>query len=144
MPNACKTMGYEAPLYIGTAGTQAATQVLRATDIDYTVDMEMGETTSRGAGVNIPIKSERPSTLSAEITFKMVNEIGDTVLATLLTASRAGTPIAVYYKDRAAGKGFDGDMNIKVKLNTPLKGEQTYEFTCTVNDCIRDPSLNAS
>lgn len=141
---ACKAMGYEAPLYIGTAGSQAATQVLKATDIDYTVDMEMGETTSRGDGTTVPIKGERPSTLSAEITFKMVNEASDTVLATLLAAARAGSAIAVYYKDRSSGKGFDGDMNIKVKLNTPLKGEQTYEFTCTVNDCLRAPSLNAS
>lgn len=141
---AVKRMGYEGVLYIGTAGSQAATQLTCATDIDYTTDLEMGETTCRGDGSSVPIKSEKPSCISAEITFKMLNTVGVAALATLLAAARTPSAIAVYYKDSATGKGYDGDMNIKVKLNTPLKGEQTYEFTCTVNDELRTPSLNAS
>lgn len=139
-----KRMGYEGVLYIGTAGTQATTQLVCATDIDYTNDLEMGETTCRGDGTSVPIKSEKPSCISAEITFKVLNTVGVAALATLLAAARTPSPLAIYYKDAASGKGFDGDMNIKVKLNTPLKGEQTYEFTCTVNDESRTPSLNAS
>lgn len=139
-----KGMGYEAVLYIDTAGAQAATQVTCATDIEYTNDLEMGETTCRGDGSAVPVKSERPTCISAEITFKMLATQGGAALATLLAAARTPSALAIYYKDYASGKGFDGDMNIKVKHSAPLKGEQMYDFTCTVNDALRTPNLNAS
>ena len=139
-----KQMGYEAVLYIGTAGSQAATQVTCATDIDYDVDLETGETTCRGDGSASPIKGERTSVRSAQVTWKMVNDVADTALTTILAAARAGTAIALYYKDRAAGTGFDGDVIVKAKLNSPLRGEQTYDFTAMPNDDLRAPLLNAS
>ena len=139
-----KAMGYEGLLYIGTVGAVATNQVLRATDVEYNNDQEMGEVTSRGDGTTVPIKAERPHTLTAEVTFKMVNDESDTDLTTLLTAARSGLPLAIKAFDKSGGQGFDGDMNIKVKLNMPLKGEQTYEFTCSVNDDYRAPDLNAS
>lgn len=137
-------MGYQAVLYIGTAGSTAGTQLTCAQDIEYNNDMETGETTCRGDGSTLPIKSERPTALSAEITFKVLNKVGVAAIATLVAAARTGSPLAVYYKDYASGKGFDGDMNIKMKNGAPLKGEQTLEFTCTVYDGLRNPSLNAS
>ena len=139
-----KAMGYEGLLFIGTPGTTATNQVIRATDVDYTNDLEMGEVTSRGDGSAVPIKAERPGCISAEVTFKMVNDESDSDLTTLLAAARAPSPLAIKAFDKTGGQGFDGDMNIKVKLNMPLKGEQSYEFTCTVNDDYRDPNLNAS
>ena len=136
-------MGYEGPLFIGTAGGTAATPVLNATDADYDVAQEMGSTAKRGTGATPPIESERPTSYKPEVTFKMLNEDGDTELALLLAASRpGGSPLALVFLDRAAGRGFDGDVNVKAKLNSPLKGEQTYEFTCTSNDCLREPDCD--
>ena len=139
-----KAMGYEGVLYIGTVGATAANQVPNATDVEYTNDLEMGEVTKRGDGTTVPKKAERPSTISGEVTFKMVNAENDTDLSTLLLAARTPAPLAIKAFDKATGRGFDGDMNIKVKLGMPLKGEQTYEFTCTVNDDYRDPDFDAS
>jgi hypothetical protein len=44
-------------------------------------------------------------------------------------------------KDRTAGKGYDGDCNVKYEHGAPLKGEQTIDFTFTPNRDQRTPSL---
>jgi len=141
---ATSKMGYETYLAYGAAGSQASNQLLYATDTDYDVGVETGETTSRGDGSAPPIVYKRVTSRVPKITFKMTNKGGDTNLAALLAAARAGTPVAIYYKDTSAGKGFDGDVILTSKHLGPLKGEQTYEFSCEANDDSRAASLNAS
>jgi hypothetical protein len=50
-------MGYQKKLYVGTAGSAATTQVLQATDVDYNVDYDFGNTTVRGASTSVPIET---------------------------------------------------------------------------------------
>jgi hypothetical protein len=71
----------------------------------------------------------------------LTNKEGDTVLNALLTAAYAGDPVAIRTRDKAAGKGFDGDVILKVKQAKPLRGEQTYEFTAMPTDENRAPLL---
>jgi hypothetical protein len=43
-------------------------------------------------------------------------------------------------KDKAAGKGFNGDVTLECKEGLPLGGEQTYQFTATpTNEKGREP-----
>src|SRR4026207_46286 len=106
-----KKEGYVAVLFYGTVGSQAATQLTGATDIDYEVTPEFGDMTSRGSGSTLPIQVQQPTQLSAKLTWKMINNSADTALAALIAAARNTTPtaVALYYKDYSSGKGFDGD-----------------------------------
>ena len=134
--------GYEGLLYYGTAGTTAMTQMLNCEDLNYDQDVERGETTVRGAGVNPPIVTSRVTARKAVISWKMMNKPADTVLTALRAASATGAAVALRTKDSAAGKGFDGDCTLSVKNGMPLKGMATFEFTAEpTDDEGRDPQL---
>lgn len=134
-------MGFEGLAYYGTAGTTAATQIINRTDISLDVDPEMGETTVAGAGSSVPIFSEAPATVKFSCTINMLNTGSDSTLTALRTAAAAGTPVALRLKDTAAGKGYDGDCNVKMSSGRPLKGTQTFDFTFTPNSAARAPQL---
>ena len=134
-------MGYEAQLFIGTAGSTPATQMTNCVDLEYNNDPDMGDTSTRGSGLAVPVATEKPTAHKPEITFKAIARDADALLAALLAANFAGTAVAARYKNSSAGKGYDGDVNVKVKNGAPLKGEQTFEFTLTANDQLRDPLL---
>lgn len=139
-----KYMGYERGFYYGTAGSTAATQLTRARDVTYEVGNSQGEVTAAGAGSSPPIEVFRVATLTAKITWSMVNDSADTALTALLAAARAGTAVAIRLKSATgAGTGYDGDCNISVTQGAPYKGEQTVDFEATPNDELRTPSLNA-
>lgn len=135
-------MGFEGQLFYGTAGSTAATQITNCRDIAYNVDTETGETTTRGDGSAPPIKTERVTGRMVDITWQMLNKTTDTSLTALIAAAVAGNPVAIRTKSYSSGLGFDGDVILKFKLNKPLKGEQTYDWTATPNDDSRAPSLN--
>jgi hypothetical protein len=135
-------MGFEGQLFYGTAGSTAATQVTNCRDISYNVDIETGETTTRGDGSAPPIKTERVTGRMVDLSWQMLNKTTDTTLTALIAAAVAGTPVAIRTKSYSSGLGFDGDVILKFKLNKPLKGEQTYDWTATPNDDNRAPSLN--
>ncbi len=139
-----KKMGYEKVLYYGTAGSQAATQLTIIRDVTYNTTTEKGETTANGDGNAPPIVTERVTARSVELTFDMINDSANASLASMIAAARAGTTVALYYKDYSTGKGFDGDVILEVENGAPYKGEQTYSFTARPNDDDRTPSLNAS
>jgi hypothetical protein len=139
-----KKMGYEKVLYYGTAGSQAGTQLTIIRDVTYNVTSEKGETTANGDGSTPPITTERVTGITAELGFDMINDSSDASLASMIAAARAGTTVALYYKDYSSGKGFDGDVILEVENGAPYKGEQTFSFTARPNDDDRTPSLNAS
>lgn len=134
-------MGFEGQIFYGVAGATGATQITNARDIAYDFDYDGGSTTPRGAGTIIPIECESVTVRKVSLTFGHINKDSDTTLAGLLAAAYAGTPVALRTKDKAAGKGFDGDVVLKVKHGKPLKGEQTFEFTAVPNDDLRTPEL---
>jgi hypothetical protein len=135
-------MGYEAQLYYGTAGTTAATQITNAIDVDYNLDPERGDTTTRGTGSSPPVVTSRITAIKPTVTFKMLNKPADTTLASLITASTTGAAVAIRTKSYSSGLGFDGDMTLAMKEGAPLKGEGTFEFTCeATEESGRSPSL---
>jgi len=127
-------MGYEAKLYYGNAGSTAATQITNAMDITVDSPKEYGDTTVRGDGTSVPIKSSRPTSRAVTVTFTMGNKDSDAALAALLAAEAAGTPVAIRVIDKAAGAGPDADFYLAKRAGKPLNGAQTIEFTCTATD----------
>ncbi len=143
------TMGYEGQAFVGPAGTTATNQLLNTRDMKTTHDPQYGETTTRGNGSAPPVESEALSSIKWSMTLTMVNATSDTLLQTYLMAAAAGSSIsggppgviALRTKNNSAGKGFDGDVNVKVEQGSPLKGEQTLDFTFTPNNNLRASSL---
>lgn len=140
---AVKKQGFEGILLYGVAGSTAATQVTNSRDISETIDIEEGSTTIRGTGASPPINTSRVTGLTYSLDWQMIDKSDDTTLTALKAAAVAGTPVAIRTKSYASGTGFDGDMILKFKKGTPLKGEQTYDFTGMPNDDNRTPLLNA-
>lgn len=124
-------MGFEGQIFYGVAGSTAATQITNAKDVTYDIDHDDGDTTVRGDGSAVPIATGDPVLRKVSITFNMINDTTDTVLEALRVAAAAGTAVAMRLKDNSAGKGYDGDVNIKVSHGEPLNGEQTFDFTAT-------------
>jgi hypothetical protein len=130
-----KVMGFQGEAFIGTAGSTAATRLTNSRDLGYTFDNETGETTVRGNSDAPPMFSEAVTKRVAGGTIQMVHDTTDTALETMRVAAYAGTAIALRIKDRAAGKGYDGDINVKnISEPKPLNGEQIIEVTWTPNN----------
>ena len=135
-------MGFEGEIYYGAAGSTASTLLTNIRDESYDFDHGSGDTTVRGTGSAPPIETGRATSRKVTLGWNMTNDPTDTALAALLTAAYGSTPVAIRTKDRAAGKGFDGDVYLKVKHGKPLKGEQTYDFSVdTVTRENRAPQL---
>lgn len=135
-------MGYQAKLYYGTAGSTASTLLENCADLEYSLDTEKGETTTRGDSSAAPITSYRVTGRTPGITWKMINASGDTSLAALIAAANAGTPVALKYVNGNGTTRFDGDCNLTFKNGSPLKGEETIDFTADVNKESRAATLS--
>jgi len=136
-----KRMGFEGKIYYGPAGTTAPTEIGNTGDINYDFDYDAGSTLERGTDGLPPIDHESVTVRKVEIGFKMKNKDSDTTLTALLTAAYGGQPVAIRTKDKAAGKGFDGDCVLKVKHGKPINGEQMFDFTAKPNDDQRTAQL---
>jgi hypothetical protein len=135
-------MGFEQKLYIGTAGTTAATQVTNATDVDYDLQPEKGSTTGRGTGATVPIKTERVTQLGATVNWKMLNDPADAVLILMIAAAKTGAPLALKVTTKSGAVLFDGDCTLSKKHSGPLSGESMYDFTGTpTKEAGRQPIL---
>lgn len=129
MPVNKTRMGYETQLFYGTAGAQAAIQITNATDVEYNMDPERGDTTTRGDGTAVPIITSRVTGIKPTVTFTMLNKPEDTQLAAMIAVAKTGAPIAIRTKNYSGGLGYDGDMTFGKKDGAPLKGTGTFEFT---------------
>lgn len=125
-----KRQGYENKLYHGTAGSAAATQVLRCADVEVDVTIDYGETTDRGDGTEIPHKDRGPVAIDVKVTWTMTVKDSDTSLTTLLAAAcnTTPTPLAIKVTNPVTGTVFDGDCYLKAKDAAPLAGAATYDF----------------
>lgn len=135
-------MGYQSKLYIGTAGSTATTQVEGATNIDYDLALEKGDTTTRGTSGNVPIKTENATQRGVTVTWSMVNNPTDTVMTTIIAACITGAALAVKLTTGSGATLFDGDCTVAKKYNAPLNGEASYDFTATpTKSAGRSPTL---
>lgn len=139
---AVKKVGFEGEIYYGVAGSTAATKITNSRDITETTDKEEGETTVRGSGSSPPIKTARVTGLTYTLDFQMIEKTDDTTLTALRAAASTGAPVAIRTRSHSSGLGYDGDVILNCKRGIPLKGEQTYDFSCTPNDDLRTPQLN--
>ena len=136
-------MGYSGILYYGSSGSTASTQVTNCVDLDYSIDVERGDTTVRGDGSVPPIMTSRVTARKVTITWKMLDKTTDTTLTALRAAAATGAAVALRTKNYSSGTGFDGDCTISCKNGMPLKGEATFEFSAEPTDESRTPLLNS-
>lgn len=128
-------MSFEGLAYYGTVGSTpgAGGLIPETRDMSMTFTSEKGSTTVRevdGSGNPVvPVETENVTVLKWQFDFQTLNVPGNAIIAALLAASFAGTPIALRTKDFASGKGYDGDVILEHKQGLSLRGEQTLDFT---------------
>lgn len=141
-----KVRGFEGQWFRGTAGSSAATQILNVVDANYNVDLEEMDTTVRGDGSTVPTKTGTVTAKAVSaLDLTMRQDVSDTNYVALETAARTGGIIAIKCKSYSSGKGYDGDVYVKMDEPQPLAGDKVVKFTFMVtDDGGRAPSLNAS
>ena len=144
MPAPYDRMGYERQLFIGTAGSAAATQLTNVVDINHDIELQYGDTTVRGLSTSLPIGTQKPTRRTPSITWSMRDQPNDAQLVTLRAAAKAGTAISIVIKEynsaSVATTIFDGDVNVKVSEGHPLDGEGSFDFEASATrDAGRDP-----
>ncbi len=137
-------MGFEKILYIGTAGSTAATQVLDIVNIKVTESVEYGNTISRGDGTKVPRVSKRAVSLEKVVTFNSLNVLANTNIATIKAAATHETPasrlIAMKVVDKVSQTvEFDADVDISIDRDAQLSAEQDLAFVATVDRSLRNP-----
>ena len=139
-------MGFEKILYIGTAGSTAATQVLDIVNIKVTETVAYGNTVSRGDGTTIPRVTKRAVSLEKVVTFNSLTVPDNSNLVTLKAAATSATPasrvIAMKVVDLAAGvTEFDADVDIAIDRDAQLSAEQDHAYVATVDRSHRVPTV---
>lgn len=128
---AVKQPGFKDKLYHDSAGSTAATQLLRITDLDIDATTTFAEVTDRGDGSAVPHEDQTPVKIAVKITFKFNEKTADPGLPLLLAAQGTSTPRAFKYANALGTTMFDGDCYVKSKKNAPLGGAGTYDFELT-------------
>ena len=138
-------MGFEGVLMHGAAGGTPSTVIENCRDVTVSYSPEKGDTSVRGDGSGPGVNSSRIVAISHTLSFQMLNKENDASLTSLLTHAAAGTPIALYAKDRSDGSGPDFDYTLEVSNGQPYKGEQTFDFTAEPTDeAGRDPAVGSN
>lgn len=129
-------MGYSEVLKYGAKGSQAATEVLNATDVTYDSAVTTGSTTSRGDGTSVPVETGEATQIKGSLSFGMIVDDGDATLTSLISAAKTGLAVALFFKT------FDCDCIISFSDGAPLDGEETLQFQVErVSKSDRDPIL---
>ena len=122
----------------GAAGSTAATAVsANVIDIDIKVSNEFSDTTDRGAGTNLPQKTEQIVSTGIEVSWKMLSKDTDANMTAFLAASRSVTPAPIAVKVTRYSGGateFDGDVYLEDDSPGPLKSGMEITFTAHPTD----------
>ena len=109
-------MGFEKQLFIGAAGSSAASEVLDVVNLKVSIAHQYGKTGARsdtGGGAS-PIETSRVVSRKVSVTFNTLNVPANTNLVTIKAAASAGTPIAIKVVDVASGAvEVDGDLTVR-------------------------------
>ena len=137
-------MGYQKQVFIGTAGSTAATQVLDLVNVKVTGTPQYGSTTSRGDGTTVPVITKQVVSIERTVTFNSLNVPSNTNLTTLKAAASSTNPtvrlIALKVVDVASGAvEFDADVDLSIDRDAPLTAEQDCAFVATVDRRLRNP-----
>jgi hypothetical protein len=123
--------GWERKLYIGTAGSTAATQLTQGvTDVDVQKPKERASTTDRGDGSAVPREHQQVVGRSAEVKWKQRYYDSDSNLNTIIAAAESGAGLAIKVERYDSGEvEFDGDCTIDMNSPGPIAGGMEIEFT---------------
>lgn len=137
-------MGYEKIVYIGTAGTTAASQVLDLVNVKVTITPQYGNTISRGDGTKVSRVTKRVVSIEKVVTFNSLNVPDNSNLVLIKAAAETDVPgnrlISMLVKDVASGvTEFDADVDLSIDEDAQLSAEQDQAFVATVDRSERDP-----
>lgn len=137
-------MGFEKIVYIGTAGSTAATPVEDLVNVKVTEAVEYGSTTARTTDGTVPRVSKRAISLDKTVTFNALNVPTNTEISTIIAAATATTPasrlIALKVVDKASGiTEFDADVDITIDRDAQLSSEQDLALVAVVDRSTRNP-----
>ena len=135
--------GFEGKVFIGTAGTTAATQLVERTDITYNITLEKADSTAAGDGTTLPLKTVEAVAAAVEISWSMLYKTEDTNIATMLNncgGSGIGTPMAVkIMRHGSDADPFDGDCFLDIATAMPLSENEKFEIKAEVTRRHRTP-----
>jgi len=130
-------MGFERQLLMGNPGATATVLLTNVIDIKHDIAVDKADTTVRGDGTSVPIKTDKPIARNPKITWGMRDQPNDAQLALLRAAAKAARPVALVIKEYNSGGTlaviFDGDCNIGVSEDHGLGGGGMFNFDCTMS-----------
>ncbi len=131
------TLGLEAKLFHGAAGTTAATEMTNVKDV--TLSMETGEadvTTRAAEGWRLTAATLK----EASVEFEMVWDPNDSGFSAIKTAYFNAEPLALFVSD-GNGKGLDADFVVtSFSRSEPLEEALTVSVTCKPTLVNRAPT----
>ncbi len=131
-------LGLNGKLYVGTAGSQANTELDNAKDVTITLDKAMADTSRRSGG---GWRSQKPTLKNCAIEFVMFDDPADGNLATIRDAFLNDTTISLWARDAATGEGPDADFNVaQFNRNESLEEGIQYNVRCVVDTDLRVPT----
>ena len=131
-------VGHEAKLYMGTAGSTAATELTIARDVNYSIETTTADVSSRASIID----SNAAVGVVLGIDFEILNDNSIAGIATLRAAAFAGTAIAFRSRDWTTGVGIDADFLITISEGQPLRDKQTIKITGKPTSATRVPAWN--
>lgn len=137
-------MGFEKQVYIGTAGSTAATLVADLVNVKVTTTPQYGSTTARQTDGSVPPVTKQAVSLETVVTFNSLNVPSNTPLATMKAAALSRTPagrlIALKVVDVLSGTTeFDRDVDLSIDRDAQLTAEQDCAFVATTDRRLRNP-----
>ena len=130
-------MGFERQLLMGNPGNTATVLLTNVTDIKHDIAVDKADTTVRGDGTQVPIKTDKPIARNPKITWSMRDQPNDPQLALLRAAAKAARPVAIVIKEYnsagALAAIFDGDVNISVSEDHGMGGAGGFAFECSMS-----------
>ena len=131
-------VGHEAKLYMGAAGSTAATELTIARDVNYSIETTTADVSSRASIID----SNAAVGVVLGIDFEILNDNSIAGIATLRAAAFAGTAIAFRSRDWTTGVGIDADFLITISEGQPLRDKQTIKITGKPTSATRVPAWN--
>ena len=131
-------LGIDGLLYVGTAGSTAATLVPEAQDVAYNIGIVTAKIRSRASRY----ASSNAVGNDPTVTFTLRCKSGEAPNATIRAAAHAGTAIAMRLLEKSGGAGIDADFVVSSFENgQPLEGHETYNVTVELNTDLRQPTI---
>jgi len=134
-------LGLDGKLFVGTAGSQAATEFDAAKDVTVEMDKGSADTSRRKSG---GWRSKKGTLKELAIEITVPNDSNDPNIATFRDAFMNNTGVSLWARDHASGNGPDADFHVmKFGRGENLEDAQEYTIRCEATDEYgRNPDWN--